>query len=72
MAFGKVFIISLTLHPHVRPINFSSNNKQITFPPEAHRDPSGDTVTVFRYPVWPMWLVFSLQLARFHTYNKHA
>lgn len=46
-------------------------NYQTTFPPEAHRDPSGDTVTVFRYPVWPMWLVFSLQFARFHTYIKH-
>lgn len=39
----------------------------ITFPPEAHSEPSGETVTVFRKPVCPMWLVFSLQLARFHT-----
>lgn len=43
---------------------------KVTFPPEAQREPSGDTVTVFRYPVWPMWLVFSLQLARFHTCYK--
>merc|ERR1719243_37170 len=38
-----------------------------SLPPLAHREPSGDRVTVLRYPVWPMWLVFSLQLVRFHT-----
>merc|ERR1712027_69596 len=38
-----------------------------SLPPEAQRDPSGDMVTVLRYPVWPMWLVLSLQLVRFHT-----
>merc|ERR1719245_2961515 len=38
-----------------------------SLPPEAQREPSGDMVTVLRYPVWPMWLVLSLQLVRFHT-----
>jgi hypothetical protein len=37
------------------------------FSPEAHREPSGDTVTVLMYPVWPTRLVRSLQLVRFHT-----
>merc|ERR1719209_2653878 len=47
----------------------SHNMALASFPPEAHRDPSGDMVTVFRYPVWPMWLVFSLQLVRFQTFT---
>merc|ERR1719412_2816590 len=34
----------------------------VSFPPEAQREPSGDMVTVLRYPLWPMWLVLSLQL----------
>ncbi len=38
-----------------------------TFPPEAHREPSGETVTQFRKPLCPKWLVFSLQLVRFQT-----
>merc|ERR1719409_552020 len=38
-----------------------------SLPPEAHREPSGETVTVFRYPVCPTRLVRSLQLFRFHT-----
>merc|ERR1719318_2429939 len=37
-----------------------------SLPPEAQREPSGDMVTVFRYP---MWLVLSLQLVRFHTFT---
>merc|ERR1719318_574656 len=40
-----------------------------SLPPEAQREPSGDIVTVFRYPVCPMWLVLSLQLVRFHTFT---
>merc|ERR1719318_2486485 len=40
-----------------------------SLPPEAQREPSGDMVTVFRYPVCPMWLVLSLQLVRFHTFT---
>lgn len=39
----------------------------LTMPPEAQRDPSGDTVTVSRGWEWPKWLVLSLQLVRFHT-----
>ena len=38
-----------------------------SFPPDAQREPSGERVTVFKYPVWPMWLVFSLQLVKFQT-----
>lgn len=38
-----------------------------SLPPEAQREPSGDIVTVFKYPVWPMWLVLSLQLVKFQT-----
>merc|ERR1719309_1252469 len=41
----------------------------VSLPPEAQREPSGDMVTVLRYPVWPMWLVLSLQLVRFHTFT---
>ena len=25
---------------------------------------------MFKYPVWPMWLVFSLQLVKFQTWNQ--
>merc|ERR1712141_233275 len=38
-----------------------------SLPPEAHREPSGETVTQFRNSLWPKWLVFSLQLVRFHS-----
>merc|ERR1719244_2038881 len=38
-----------------------------SLPPLAQSEPSGDIVTVLRYPVWPMWFVFSLQLVRFQT-----
>lgn len=38
-----------------------------SLPPDAQREPSGETVTVLRYPVWPTSLVRSLQLLRFHT-----
>merc|ERR1719309_713354 len=47
----------------------SHNMALASFPPEAHRDPSGDMVTVLRHPVCPMWLVFSLQLVRFQTFT---
>merc|ERR1719186_961184 len=40
-----------------------------SLPPDAQSDPSGDMVTVFREPVWPMWLVFSLQLVKVHTFT---
>ena len=42
----------------------------LTLPPDAQREPSGDTVTQFRKQVCPKWLVFRRQLARFHTYRK--
>merc|ERR1711893_132004 len=38
-----------------------------SLPPEAHKEPSGDIVTVFKYPLCPMWLVFNLQLVKFQT-----
>jgi len=38
-----------------------------SLPPDAHRLPSGDTVTVLMYPVCPTRFVRSLQLVRFHT-----
>jgi len=38
-----------------------------SLPPDAHSDPSGDTVTQLRYPAWPARLLRSLQLARLHT-----
>lgn len=39
-------------------------------PPEAHREPSGDTVTVLMYPVWPRRSDRSLQFVRFHTCGR--
>lgn len=42
----------------------------MSLPPEAQREPSGETVTVFKYPEWPKWLIFSLQLVRCQTYKK--
>ncbi len=41
-----------------------------SLPPLAQREPSGDTVTVFMCPVWPMRLVRSLQSVNFHTFNS--
>merc|ERR1719197_252197 len=38
-----------------------------SFPPEAHSEPSGDTVTLFTYPVWPSRFFLSLQLVRLQT-----
>mmetsp|Transcript_8680 Transcript_8680/g.36176 ORF Transcript_8680/g.36176 Transcript_8680/m.36176 type:complete len:200 (+) Transcript_8680:246-845(+) len=38
-----------------------------SLPPEAHRDPSGATVTQLMYPVCPTKVVLSLQSLRFHT-----
>ena len=38
-----------------------------SLPPEAQRDPSGETVTALMNPEWPRWLVLSLQLVRFQT-----
>jgi hypothetical protein len=38
-----------------------------SLPPEAQSEPSGETVTQLRYPVWPARLLRSLQLARLHT-----
>merc|ERR1719357_1120517 len=38
-----------------------------SLPPDAQREPSGDTVTQFRKQVCPKWLVFRRQLVRFQT-----
>lgn len=39
----------------------------MSLPPDAHREPSGETVTVLRYPEWPKWLIFNLQFVRCQT-----
>merc|ERR1719436_979663 len=41
-----------------------------SLPPEAQRDPSGDTVPVKTTPVCPTRLVRSFQLVRFHTFTN--
>merc|ERR1712166_1348213 len=38
-----------------------------SLPPEAHKEPSGETVTALMYPWWPTRLVRSLQLDMFQT-----
>merc|ERR1719169_209862 len=38
-----------------------------SLPPEAQRDPSGETVVKYTTPVWPTRFVRSLQLLRFQT-----
>merc|ERR1719199_504771 len=38
-----------------------------SLPPEAQRDPSGDTVTVLMYPVCPTRLLASFRVDRFQT-----
>lgn len=40
-----------------------------SLPPLAQRDPSGETVTVFTYPVCPIKLVFNLQFCKFQTFT---
>merc|ERR1719440_1107142 len=41
-----------------------------SFPPEAHKEPSGETVQVYTTPVWPTRFVRSLQLLKFHTFTS--
>merc|ERR1719311_1752187 len=41
-----------------------------SLPPEAHSEPSGETVLVYTTPVWPTRLVRSMQLLRFHTFTS--
>merc|ERR1719482_1875043 len=43
-----------------------------SFPPEAQREPSGETQAVLRYPVWPMRSLRSLQLVRFQTLTRRS
>jgi hypothetical protein len=43
-----------------------------SLPPLAQRLPSGDTVTVFKYPVCPEWLILRRQLVRFHTLTMRS
>lgn len=43
-----------------------------SLPPLAHREPSGDTVTVFKYPVCPEWLIFNRQFVRFQTLTMRS
>lgn len=53
-----------SLHTHI------ARTTQPTFPPEAQREPSGETVTQFKKPLCPKWLVFNLQFVKFQTYNN--
>merc|ERR1719439_121617 len=51
--------------------SFTSHSMAVpSLPPEAHREPSGETVDVYTTPVWPTKLVRSLQLLRFHTFTS--
>ena len=52
-----------SLLPSVR----SQSMAMPSLPPDAHSEPSGETVTLFRYPLWPSRLVLNLQLERDHT-----
>ena len=52
-----------SLLPSVR----SQSMAMPSLPPDAHREPSGETVTLFRYPLCPSRLVLNLQLARDQT-----
>merc|ERR1719382_729466 len=42
----------------------------LSFPPEAHREPSGDTVTVYTTPVCPTRFVRSLQSVSPQTFTS--
>ena len=51
--------------------SFKSHSMAIpSLPPDAHREPSGDTVTQLRYPVCPIWFVLRRQLVRFQTLKE--
>lgn len=53
--------------------SFKSHNIALpSLPPDAHNEPSGDTVTVLRYPLWPKWSYWSLQLVRFQTLTTRS
>merc|ERR1719181_1302984 len=41
-----------------------------SLPPEAHKEPSGETVATYTTPVWPTRLVRGLQLLRFQTFTS--
>lgn len=41
-----------------------------SLPPDAQSEPSGETVTVVMYPVWPKWLVRSLHLLSSQTWTR--
>merc|ERR1740127_111379 len=41
-----------------------------SFPPDAQREPSGDTVLVYTTPVCPTRFVRSLQLLKFQTFTS--
>merc|ERR1719311_2021478 len=48
--------------------SFTSHSMAVpSLPPEAHREPSGETVLVYTTPVCPTRLVRNMQLLRFHT-----
>merc|ERR1719253_360084 len=44
----------------------------LSFPPLAAKEPSGETQTVFRYPVCPTRSLRSLQLVRFQTLTRRS
>merc|ERR1719198_666905 len=51
--------------------SLTSHNMAVpSLPPEAQREPSGETAVVYTTPVWPTRFVFSLQLLRFHTFTS--
>jgi len=43
-----------------------------SLPPDAHREPSGETHTVLRYPVCPMRSLRSLQLVKAQTLTRRS
>merc|ERR1719253_1062833 len=44
----------------------------LSFPPLAAKDPSGETQTVFKYPVCPTRSLRSLQLVKFQTLTRRS
>merc|ERR1719439_559328 len=51
--------------------SFTSHSMAVpSLPPEAHREPSGETVATYTTPVWPTRLVRSLQLLKFQTFTN--
>ena len=69
----KPLMISPASNEYNRLPSFKSHNIAVlSLPPDAAREPSGLTQTVFKYPVCPTRSLRNLQLVKFHTLTRRS